>query len=128
MKALAKDPAQRFADIQAFATALEQAGTTENTPTIYAFSVPQPLDMTVAVQFTLPQSAEETVSTGEPGIPWHFPPRYRVWIDRVGGFRRAGRRDCLVKQENSITCLNLYQYFAYPCSAETPGNLSNVRL
>ncbi len=66
MKALAKDPAQRFADIQAFATALEQAGTTENTPTIYAFSVPQPLDMTVAVQFTLPQSAEETVSTGEP--------------------------------------------------------------
>jgi eukaryotic-like serine/threonine-protein kinase len=51
MRALAKDWTYRFADIQAFATALEQASNFETEPTVYSVPPPRELDATVAVQF-----------------------------------------------------------------------------
>ncbi len=65
MKALAKRRAERFADVQAFATALEQASTFETTPTISSSPVAQALDATIAAQFPIQQPAGETVSTGQ---------------------------------------------------------------
>ena len=65
MKALAKDWTQRFTDIQAFATALEQASNFENESTIFSAPPSQPLDATVAVQFTSQQPPEQAASTDQ---------------------------------------------------------------
>ncbi len=83
LKALAKDPAQRFTDIQAFATALDQASNFENTPTLYSIPVSpqvspqaldatiaaqvpaQQLDATIAVQVPAQQLTEDTTPTGK---------------------------------------------------------------
>ncbi len=72
MKALEKRWDQRFADVQAFATALEQASqlemvpTIENAPTVYAIPVPQAFEATVAVQMPVQPSqkpAEAVIAT-----------------------------------------------------------------
>jgi eukaryotic-like serine/threonine-protein kinase len=60
MKALAKDPAQRFTDIQAFAAALEQASKVENTPTVYSSPVAQVFDATIAGQVLVQQQPPST--------------------------------------------------------------------
>ena len=65
MKALAKDWTQRFTDMQAFATALAQASTFENEPTMYSIPPSQVLDATVAVQFPSQQPTGETASAGQ---------------------------------------------------------------
>ena len=65
MKALAKDWTQRFTDMQAFATALEQASNFENEPTIFSAPPSQPLDATVAVQFPSQQPPEQAASMGQ---------------------------------------------------------------
>jgi len=65
MKALAKDWTQRFTDIRAFATALEEASNFENEPTMYSIPPSQGLDATIAVQFPSQQPAGEAASTGQ---------------------------------------------------------------
>ena len=70
LKALAKGRAQRFADIQAFATALEQASTLENTPTLYPIPASQIPDATLAAQFPFQQHSGKTPSTGQSPVSY----------------------------------------------------------
>jgi outer membrane protein assembly factor BamB/tRNA A-37 threonylcarbamoyl transferase component Bud32 len=66
MKALAKDPAQRFTDIQAFAIALERACAFENTPTMYSIPVsPQVPDETIVAQVPAQQLTADTPQAGQ---------------------------------------------------------------
>ncbi len=66
MKALVKRHDRRFADIQAFATALEQASKVEDIPTLYSIPTSQVPDATIPVQFPVQPLSGETASTGKP--------------------------------------------------------------